>query len=381
MFSFRTTSIFEQEDLALTKGRVGVLCDHTAWDPNLGEYLWETFQKRGNLDKLFRYNVEDNTLSEPITLTSLSTLSALVIEIQDLGCRYSPYPAIILNLFNTVIDKSLELSIYIIDRINPGGRQIEGTALRAGYRSDIGIEGIPHRHGLTIGELAYFIYNKLGAKFPFHIISYRASSINKLLMPWSIPPTPYYSGLFTSQFYCGQYLWRATNISEGKGTSRPYEIFGAPFIEELSTYCKEHDIQGWNSPESPIYSEGVKLRWCDFTPKFDKWAGLKCFGFQIIPNPDEGYNSLLHALKIIRFVNDNCTSFRFVSKYSGDEKPIDEDRKRIELLLGDKELIDFVNGFSDWENVKEHIKLEEQKWIKRVRKSLLYDGDTLFRIK
>ena len=381
MFSFRTTSIFAQEDLALTKGRVGVLCDHTAWDPQTGEYIWESFQKRGVLKRTFLYDVEKNALNEPLTAENLKDLSALVIELQDLGCRYSPYPALILNLFNTVIDNGLEISVFIVDRVNPGGRQVEGTLLRAGYRSEIGIEGIPHRHALTLGELAHYFYNWIGAKFPFHIISYKASTINKLLMPWSIPPTPYYSGLFTSAFYCGQYLWRATNVSEGKGTSRPYEMFGAPFIEELSTYCKEHGLDGWNSPKNPLYTESVKLRWCNFTPKFDKWAGLKCYGFQILLNPDAGYNSVLHALKLMRFINDNCPAFRYSLQTIGDENPIDEDKKTIELLLGDKELIDFVKGFGEWADIKEHIKLEEQKWIKKARRFLLYPGEDLFRIK
>lgn len=381
MFSFRTTSIFAQEDLALTKGRVGVLCDHTAWDPQTGEYLWESFQKRGVLQRSFLYDVEKNALNEQLTAENLDGLSALAIELQDLGCRYSPYPALLLNLFNTITENDLSISVYVIDRVNPGGRQVEGTSLRAGYRSGIGVEGIPHRHGLTIGELAYFLYNRISAKFPFHIISYKASSINKLLMPWSIPPTPYYSGLFTSSFYCGQYLWRATNVSEGKGTSRPYEMFGAPFIEELSSYCEEHSLESWNSPANPIYTEGVTLRWCNFTPKFDKWAGLKCFGFQILLNPDAQYNSVLHALRLMRFINDTCTSFRFSSQKSEDENAVDDDKKSIEILLGDKELIDYVRGFGDWSDIKEHVKLEEQKWIKKARRFLLYSDEDLFRIK
>ena len=200
-------------------------------------------------------------------------------------------------------------------------------------------------------------------------------------MPWSIPPTPYYSGFFTSAFYCGQYLWRATNVSEGKGTSRPYEMFGAPFISELSTYCKEHDIEGWNSQENPLHTEGVSLRLCNFTPKFDKWAGMKCYGFQILLNPQAAYNSVAHAIQLIRFVNENCTSFRFVSQGSKEEKAVDEEKKTIEILLGDKYLIDFVRGFGEWEEIKEHIKVEEQKWIKKVRRFLLYPGEDLFRIK
>lgn len=381
MFSFRTTSILKQEDLALTKGRVGVLCDHTAWDPESDEYIYEYFDKRGRLDKLFLFNVEDNSLSNEISSSSLSSLNALVIELQDLGCRYSPYPTLILNLFNSIVEDNLDLSVYIVDRINPGGRQVEGTLLRAGYRSSLGIEDIPHRHGLTIGEIAYMFHTKLNAKFPLHIISYKASPINKLFLPWSIPPTPYYSGLFTASFYCGQYLWKATNVSEGKGTSRPYEIFGAPFMEELSNYLQEHSLTGWNDNNSPISFENVMMRPCNFTPKFDKWAGLKCFGFQIILSPNSQYHSVMHNLKIMNFINKNCSGFSFIERSNLDGETIDYEKKNIELLLGDKDLIDYVKGYSDEDSIKEHLKIEEQKWIKKARKWLLYPEESLFRIK
>ncbi len=379
MFSFRVSPLLEQEDLALTKGKIGIICDQTAWDPLTGSYIWEHFKKKGRLAYL--YKVDNELLQSNIEIHQLKEIDALIIELQDTGSRYSKILHTIYSLFSILHNNNIPLPIYIVDRVNPGGRQVEGTQLKAGYRSAIGLEGIPHRHGLTLGEMANYFYNKLNAKFPLHVISYKASLINKVMMPWSIPPAENYAGLFTPNFFSGQYLWEGTNVSCGIGTTRPYEIFGAPFFSELQDYNKEIGRDNWNNPNNPIYDDGVKLRWCEFFPRYNKWAGIKCYGFQLLLNPNYQYHSLAHSLRIMNFIYKNCSSFSFVNKTTSENEAIEIDKKEIELLLGDKELIDYVKGYSNWEDVKEHIKLEEQKWIKKTKKIILYEEETLFRIK
>lgn len=423
MFSFRTTPLEQQEDIVLTKGgRIGVLCNQTAWHPEFGEYLFEYLAKKRNLKRVFMpehglfgelqdqeklnstdcYNnlylskgskkgKSDNlkdeiefvslygTAEESLTVQpdKLTDLDAIIIELQDVGCRYYTYLSTIHNLFKTLKDNEIDLAIYIIDRVNPAGRQVEGTLLRAGYRSFIGIEGLPHRHGLTIGELSYFLYEEMHAKFPLHIISYIASPVNKELMPWSIPPSPNFPGLFTAHFYSGQCLWEGTNISEGRGTTRPFEIFGAPFISSLSEYNKTNNFANWNDKENPIYDAGVYIRWLKFIPVFHKYANECCYGFHLMLNPNLQYHALSHNLRIMRFLHDNCDGFKFrEGKYEAGN-----DKTAIELLLGDKELIDFVNGCGNWEEIKDHIKVEEQKWIKKAKRAILYPESQLYRIK
>ncbi|MEF9931970.1 MAG: DUF1343 domain-containing protein, partial [Bacteroidales bacterium] len=384
-------------------------CNQTAWHPDTGEYIYETLAKQGNLKRVFMpehglfgelqdqvklnegevYNklglkdVEFVSLygnteeSLWASINKLVDLDALIIELQDVGCRYYTYTTTILNIFKTLKHGDIDLPIYIIDRINPAGRQVEGTMLRAGYRSFIGIEGITHRHGLTIGEFANYIYNELNAKFPLHIISYKASQSNKTLLPWSIPPSPNFPGLFTAYFYSGQCLWEGTNISEGRGTTRPFELFGAPFVEELANYNTTKGYSNWNDPANPLYDEGAFVRWMKFIPTFHKYSGECCYGFQLLLNPNMQYHALAHNLRIIRFINDNCRGFAFKSgKYEAGN-----DKTAIELLLGDKELIDYVNGNGNWNDIKEHIKTEEQKWIRKTKKILLYEDDQLFRLK
>lgn len=409
MFSFRTTPLLEQDDLVLHKGHVGLLCNQTSWNPETGEYLFETLSKRGVLKRVFTpehglfaelqdqvklndtdiynnigcngtefvslYGSTEQSLTADVS--KLKDLDALIIELQDSGCRYFTYPVTVLNIFNALKENELQLPVYIVDRADPAGRQVEGTALRAGYRSFIGIEGIPHRHGLTIGELSYYLYEKIGAKFPLHIISYKASAVNRYLMPWSIPPSPNFPGFFTASFYSGQCLWEGTNVSEGRGTTRPFEIFGAPFMENLTSYNIKNSFENWNDLRNPISDRGAYIRWLKFIPTFSKYAGECCWGFQILLNPNIQYNSLLHSMRIMRFLKDNCCGFAFrAGKYEAGN-----DKTAIELLLGDKELVDYVNGEGDFEEIKEHIKVEEQKWIKKAKKFLLYENEPLFRIK
>ncbi len=381
MFSFRTTDIFKQEDLVLHKGKVMVICNQSAWNPLEKSYTFQGFMQRGNLSCVM-VPPEDGLVEHPISnIVPFNTISnsglslvfseddfissdAIVLELQDAGCRYFYAPNLIMSLFSFLIAKDANIPVYIIDRPNPSGRQVEGTSLRAGYRSDIGIEGIPHKYGMTIGELATYLHGRLGARFPLHIISCRASTIGKLLMSWTIPLSKDFAGFFTHAFYCGQYLWKGTNISCGEGTLRQYEMFGAPFLEYL-------DLE-----DTPIAADsGVYTRWTSFTPDSGLYKGDRCYGYQLMLTPQSQYNSLAHALRLIRCLKDASPSFRIL------EKEPQQENSLMEMLLGDKELIDFVLGKSSWNETKEHIKVEEQKWIKKTKKSLLYEDEPLFRIK
>ena len=184
MFSFRTTSFFEQPDLVLKRGKLGVLCNQTAWNPERGEYLFESVAKMGKLTKVFMpehglfgelqdqvklnsgdgyskllegvefislYGSKEESLAA--SLKDLQEIDALIVELQDVGCRYYTYLSTIFNLFKVLKASETDLPIYIIDRINPAGRQVEGTALRPGYGSFIGIEGLVHifdfKHGAS----------------------------------------------------------------------------------------------------------------------------------------------------------------------------------------------------------------------------------------
>lgn len=366
MFSFRTTPFSQQEDTVLRKGRIGVLCNQAAWHPETGEYLFETLARRGSLVRIFTPEhslygklvdgVETVEVTTSIAADKLEDIDALVIELQDVGSRYSNYTSLIYNIFKLLKATGSQLSVFILDRLNPSGRQIEGT---------LGIIGLPHRHGLTLGEVANMFYTELTAKFPLHIISAGAEQVNKELMAWTIPPFSDFSGLFTSNFYSGQCLWMGTNISYGHGTNRPFEQFGAPFMESLFDYCRRNKIDGWNSPESPIAHEALNIRWTRFIPAYGIYSGEVCFGFQLMFIPGVPYHALNHALRLMRFIRENYPEFDFsnVNKY-----------------LEDATLVGYIEGKLDWDETWEYIKAEEQKWLRKSKKFVLY-GDETYRIK
>lgn len=407
MFSFRTTPLTEQPDVVLRGGRLAVLCNQTSWHPLKGEYLFETLHKKGQLKRVFipehglfaelqdqvkldstsdydklapgcefvsLYGSSEDSLS--IRKEKLEDIDALIIDIQDAGARYYTFPMTMLNLFRTLKENSINLPVYVVDRINPMGRQVEGTMLKEGYSSFIGETGIVHRHGLTLGELANLFYTELNGKFPLHIISYLAEPVNRELLPWSIPPSPNIPGLFTCHFYSGQCLWEGTNVSEGRGTTRPFEIFGAPFIESLTDFNKKNGCENWNDPSHPIADQGVYIRWTRFIPQFHKFAGQVCSGFQLHPIPGRQYHALAHNLRIMRFIRENCNEFAFrPGRYEAGN-----DKRAIELLCGDPVLLDYLEGRESWVTIRDEMKHEEQKWIRKAKRVLLYE-EQLFRCK
>ena len=407
MFSFRTTSLTEQPDLVLRSGKIALLCNQSSWHPERGEYLIETLHKKGVLKRVFipehglfgelqdqvkldegseydsmapgcefvsLYGSSEESLS--VKRDKLEDLDALIIDIQDVGARYYTYPVTIFNLFKVLKAESVNLPVYVIDRVNPMGRQIEGTMLKEGYSSFIGETGILHRHGLTLGELTNYFYNEINAKFPLHIISYVAESVNREMLPWSISPSPNIPGLFTCHFYSGQCLWEGTNVSEGRGTTRPFEIFGAPFIDVLADFNGKEGYENWNDPGNPISDPSVYIRWTRFIPQFHKFSGEVCSGFQLHPVPGKQYHALAHNLRIMRFIKESCEGFSFrPGKYEAGN-----DKRAIELLCGDPLLVDYLEGNTDWDSVREEMKHEEQKWIRKAKRVLLYE-DQLFRCK
>ena len=355
MFSFRTTSLEEQLDKALQEGRVGCFCTQNCWDTEKGRYMYDIFRERGNLEIIF--SPRDTELT-PLTnhiefsLEDIKGLNAIVVEIQDVGARYFNYTKDVLKLMDALKElKDDAPSLYVVDHINPAGRVVEGTMLSA--QSEPNVAKVAHRHGLTLGELMNLYYHEIGAKFALHVISALATDSNHQLMPWTIAPASDIPGLFTCDMYSGGGLWNNTNMTPGIGTARPYEYIGAPFIKHVH-----------NEPV-PV-AEGVMLRPCSFTPSCGRYEGKKCFGYQIMREPGTEYHSLLHTLQLLRYFKERYKEFKLEEGF--------------EAKISDPVLMDYINGLISWEEAREHVKVEEQKWIRKAKKFTLYD-DMPYRIK
>lgn len=354
MFSFRTTPVEEQLDKSLQDGCVACFCTQNCWNTESRRYLFDTFKERGNLKKVFlpqEGEIRPETNHIGFDASELEGLDAVVVEIQDVGTRYFNYTRDVMRLLSMCARDPDSPAIYIIDHINPAGRVIEGTI--PSVESDIWTPKVPHRHGLTLGELCSVYYDEIGAKFPLHIISARCSPIGKDILPWVIAPSSDIPGMFTCEMYTGGGLWNNTSISPGIGTPRPYEYFGAPFIN--------------NSDLSTIPTpEGVMMRPCSFVPSVGKYQGELCHGYQIMLRPGAAYHSLLHTLQLMRY---------FANRYSRFEMS-----DALFTKIADPVIEEYLKGRLGFDVVEEHIKAEEQKWIRKAKRFLLYD-DSPYRMK
>lgn len=353
MFSFRTTAIGDQLDRALLDGKVGVFCNGSSWDAGSGRYLYDLFVERGNLAKVFLPDdseIAPGTAHIAFDLEDIAGLDAIVVEIQDVGSRYFPFTVDVLRLMSALNTLEAAPSLYVIDHPNPAGRYVEGS-MPSG-ETDQWTPAVAHRHGLTLGELCHLYSDEIGARFALHIISAEVATTSRTLMPWTIPPASDFPGVFTPYFYSGGSLWADTNISPGTGTARPYEFFGAPFIKA-----------GKDALPLP---QGILARPCSFTPLAGRYEGERCFGYQLILEPGATYHSLLHTVRLIRYFQEHYSEFRIFDSLYG--------------KVADAVITESLKGGITFDIVEEHIKGEEQKWIRKSKRYLLYD-DAPVRIK
>lgn len=349
MFSFRTTPLEDQVDKALMNGVVGCFCTQNCWDTGRRRYMYRLFEERGNLKTLFipkGAELTPGTNHISFEAKDLEGLSALVVEIQDVGARYFNYTKDVLRLMTLLSEIGQDApALYIVDHINPAGRVVEGT-MPEGEREPF-VPKVAHRHGMTLGELCNLYYNEIGAKFPLHVISAMASDASRQILPWTIAPASDIPGMFTCYMYSGGGLWNNTSIVPAIGTARPYEYFGAPFIRH-------------GSMETLPEPDGVLMRPCTFTPSTGRYEGEKCYGYQIMLRPGAEYHSLLHTLRLIRY---------FLDRYSLFELYPDFHKK-----LADPVMEDYLSGKISFQDAREHVKVEEQKWIRKARRYCLYDN-------
>jgi len=200
-------------------------------------------------------------------------IDTLIIDLQDVGTRvYTFISTMALSMEAAVTDGK---QIVVLDRPNPlGGNAVEGNPLEPGYASFVGMYPIPMRHGLTIGEMALLLNNHFGIGCDLTVVPMKGWRRDMLFqdtgLPW-IAPSPNLPTPTSALVYPGQVLWEGTNVSEGRGTTKPFEIFGAPFLDTVGLKRR------LSSQDFP----GVHLRSLAFEPTSNKWAGQLCHGFQL----------------------------------------------------------------------------------------------------
>ncbi|MCD4727141.1 MAG: DUF1343 domain-containing protein, partial [Pirellulales bacterium] len=207
------------------------------------------------------------------TREMFDAIDVLAIDLQDVGTRV--YTFVYTVSYCMEIAAKTGKKIVILDRPNPiDGIRTEGNCLRNEFASFVGRYPIPMRHGLTMGELARLFNDHFGIGCDLSVIPMRGWQRGMYYpetgLPWVAPspnmPTPH-----TAMVYPGQVIWEGTNISEGRGTTQPFELFGAPFFDT------DKLLETLGGPIQP----GAVLRPCRFEPTANKWAGVVCNGFQV----------------------------------------------------------------------------------------------------
>ncbi len=289
----------------------------------------------------------------------LSDIDLLVIDLQDVGCRVYTYIWTMLLCMRRCSES--RTAVAVLDRPNPvGGNLIEGNLLKDSCHSFVGLAPIPMRHGLTMAELAQCFRDTEGLDIELHIVKMEGWRREMLFpqtgLPW-VWPSPNMPTYDTASVYPGQVILEGTNISEGRGTTRPFEVFGAPFLDTDAIYKQ---METWGL-------KGFFLRHQFFEPTFHKWAGRQCRGFQIHVTEPAKFDSYLFTLSLL-----SAMTRIHSADFQWKEPPYEYEFERLpaDLIIGDSNVRKAVEqGASPgdmqamWHMELERFKEERRKWL------------------
>ncbi len=254
-------------------------------------------------------------------------IDALIVDLQDVGTRVYTFVYTLSHCMETA--RQFNKKVVVLDRPNPvNGISVEGNCLAEDCVSFVGRYPIPMRHGLTIGELALMFNRHFGIECDLEIIPMknwrRRMFFQDTGLAW-IPPSPNLPTPASAVVYPGQVLWEGTNVSEGRGTTQPFELFGAPFIDSLRL----------NNTLDRSARAGVYLRPTIFEPTANKWREQSCNGFQLHITDPLRFRPYYTALCLLQSViRHHGEQFEWKSppyEYEYDKQPID-------LIIGDRKV-------------------------------------------
>ena len=213
------------------------------------------------------------------TAAMLDTFDALLVDLQDVGCRIYTFITTLRYMLEAAAETGK--TVWVLDRPNPIGRPVEGPLLRPGWESFVGAGPLPMRHGLTLGELGAWFISLLKLDVDYHVIEmegWRCDRAPGFGWPlgertW-INPSPNAPNLWMARCYAGTVMVEGTTLSEGRGTTRPLELFGAPDLDARALIAEMQQL-------APHWLAGCRLRDCWFEPTFHKHVGQLCNGVHI----------------------------------------------------------------------------------------------------
>ena len=292
----------------------------------------------------------------------LADVDVLVFDVQDVGARYYTYAATMALCMRAA--KRSGVKVVVLDRPTPiGGTQIEGGGLKPGLENFCALYPVPQRHALTVGELARLYNTAFGIECELEVIAcegwQRSMYFDETGLPW-IMPSPNMPTLETAIVYPGMCLLEATNLSEGRGTTRPFELFGAPFIDgralaaELERYALD----------------GVILRPCTIEPTFHKHARKACGAVQlhvVDRRAFDAYRTGLAVLVAVKKLWPDAFQWRTEAyEFRGDVPAID-------LLTGDPAVREAIDAGRGLDTVAALASTGAERYFEARDAALLYD--------
>ena len=306
------------------------------------------------------------------TEAMLDTFDVLLVDLQDLGCRIYTFITTLRYVLEAAARRGQ--SVWVLDRPNPAGRPVEGLRLRDGWESFVGAGPLPMRHGLTMGELGRWFVRTLGLDVDYRVIAmdgWAPESAPGFGWPlgertW-INPSPNAPNLSMARCYAGTVMLEGTTLSEGRGTTRPLELFGAPDLDARAIIARMQQL-------APQWLHGCRLREVWFEPTFHKHAGKLCAGVQIHVE-DGSYDHAAFrpwrvqaaAFKAIRQLHPDYDLWRdFAYEY-------EHDRLAIDLINGSTLLREWVDDLAALPGDLDAItQPDEAAWIAEREAVLLY---------
>jgi len=306
------------------------------------------------------------------TAAMMEGFDVLLVDLQDVGCRVYTFSATLRYVLEAAAQ--YKKAVWVLDRPNPVGRPVEGLRLLTGWESFVGAGPLPMRHGLTLGELATWFVQTLRLDVELNVVTmdgWNPASAPGFGWPlgeraW-VNPSPNASNLSMARCYPGTVMLEGTTLSEGRGTTRPLELFGAPDLEARALMAKMHAL-------GPEWLSGCRLRECWFEPTFHKHAGKLCAGIQIHVE-DAAYNYdafrpwrlIALALKSVRILRPDYDLWRdFPYEYEGG-------RLAIDLINGSELLRQWVDDPAAMTADLDALAIPDEKsWLEERESVLLY---------
>ena len=302
------------------------------------------------------YRKEGYSIPEDI----FNEFDILIIDIPDTGSRYYTYKWTMMMCIEKCSKYKKE--VIILDRPNPlNGIDIEGPILDMDFRSFVGYYPIPIRYALTPAELAIYLNEKfkIGCKIKVYKMKEwkRNFYFDDLKLKW-VPPSPNIPDFETCLLYAGMCLFEGTNISEGRGTTRPFKIFGADFIEpfKIEKYFKN--------------LKGVILKPTYFKPLWNKYKGKICGGFEIYIKNKKKFKPFKTIVEIIRILKNI-----YPEKFEWKKPPYEFEKNKMpfDLLVGNSYIREMIEKNFDYEEIEEKWKNNLKKYKEEIKEFFLYN--------